>query len=125
MTAVPPVTAVGVSRAGGEGACAVARSEHSRTATRQDSARNIRASRSENADFRVRISDSFQIRRKYPICSLNSNLNSEILNLKSLLSSVQLSSRVQLVEIQQRIENQEVTALCFPSPDRIVRKRDN
>jgi len=44
---------------------------------------------------------------------------------RSALSSVQLPPRVQPIEVQQRVEHQEVAAFRLAAPDRVVRKRDD
>src|SRR3954462_15056643 len=41
------------------------------------------------------------------------------------LSSIQLSPRVQLIEVQQCVEDQEIAALRLAAPDRIVREGDD
>src|SRR5439155_21975708 len=40
-----------------------------------------------------------------------------------LLSRIELPSRVQLIEIQQRVEHEEIAAFGLTAPDRVVRER--
>src|SRR5204862_1137275 len=41
------------------------------------------------------------------------------------LLRVHLPSRVELVEIQERVEDEEIAAFCLTAPDGVVRKRDH
>ena len=38
---------------------------------------------------------------------------------------VQLSSRIQVIEIQNRVEDKKITALCFSAPERVIGKQHN